>query len=479
MNVKNILLIRTTDNPWRIPPLGVLYIASIIRNKHQEYNIKIIDYMHEVSDFRGFIKSVSDFSPDVIGFSSLTCEFKLFKELTSLARKAAPKSTLIAGGPLASSYCNMAVKDRLVDFAVIGEGELTISELLDTIQNCGDPSGVKGIAYLKDGEIVITPPREYIQNLDEIPFPSWDLINLKSYSKVPNWNGVLSGEYYAPLMTSRGCIYHCIYCHDFFGKTFRPRSAENVLSEMEFLYKNHDIREFHIIDDIFNFDLERVRLICNNIIQRKLKIRLSFPNGIRADRMDNETLALLRKAGTYKITYAVESASPRLQKFIKKNLDLKKAKDIIELTSKMNIVTAGFFMLGFPTETAEEMKETVSFAINSRLDTAKFFKVIPFCNTELAGISPNFKYGSDLKYSKETSYYDEELNFSSIPLDILNNILLECHWKFYTKFSRIFRILAKYRSLAALKGLLTVYTYVLMRRSAEKGKRHSESNNGC
>lgn len=461
MKKRNILLIRTTDSQILIPPLGLLYIASAIRNRDNEDNIKIIDFMCERLDDSEFTKKILDFSPDIIGFSSLNPEFTLFKKLCILSRQTATKCILIAGGPLATNYCSDIVKNKLVDFAVRGEGELTINELLDAIDNDKDLYSIKGIAYLKNDRVILTPPREFIQDLDKLPLPSWDLINLKSYSKAPTWNGALVRKYYAPIMTSRGCVYNCIYCHNFFGKIVRARSTGNVLSEIEFLYKNYDIREFHIIDDLFNFDLERVRNICNSIMKKRLKIKISFPNGLRADKMDKETLVLLKKAGTYKINYAIETASPRLQKFIKKNLNLEKAKKTIEETSKLGIITFAYFMFGFPTETVEEMKETVSFAVNSKLDTAKFFKVVVFCNTELAKLTANFIYGDDLRSSVNTIFHDENINFSDIPTDVLNDIILECWWKFYTKLSRIFRILIKYRNFDVIRRLFAIYGYVL------------------
>jgi hypothetical protein len=239
---------------------------------------------------------------------------------------------------------------------------------------------------------------------------------------------------------------------------------QNVLSEMELLYKKHAIREFHIIDDLFNFDLERVKDICRGIIEKKWNVRISFPNGIRADRMNKETLLLLKKAGTYKINYAIETASPRLQKLIKKNLNLHKAKEVIEETSKLGIITFGFFMFGFPTETIEEMKETVSFAVNSKLETAKFFKTTAFCNTELSKLTSRFSYGDDLKYPQDDVFGDRNINYTELPTETLNRVILESYWKFYTKLSRIWRIFIKYRRVDCIKRLFAIYNYVLTER---------------
>ena len=357
-----------------------------------------------------------------------------------------------------------------MDFAVRGEGEITIIELLDAINNNNDLSLVKGIAYMENGEVIVTAQRDPIQDLDTIPFPAWDLIDLKGYSKVPNWNGVLFGKYYAPIMTSRGCVFNCIYCHNLFGKKIRARSVENVLSEIEMLYNDYGIREIHIIDDFFNFDLKRVINICKGIINKKIKIKISFPNGVRVDRMNKETLIWLKKAGTYKINYAIETASPRLQKVIKKNLDLEKATEYINETSKLGIITFGLFMFGFPTETVEEMEKTTSFAVNSKLDTAKFFKTIPFKNTQLE------KYASNksslhllrLESVRGDIFYNEAINCGDVPTNVLNKIILDAHQKFYFKLGRVFRIIIKYRKLEVIKKLFIIYSYVLAKKREYK-----------
>ena len=473
MSIKNILLIRTTNYKNTIPPLGLLYIASSIRATHKECNIKVMDFTLEGFDEVKFKQEIAGFSPEIIGFSSLSSEFVLFKKLCDLAREVAPKSILIGGGILATGYYSNILKNKLVDFSVIGEGEITIVELLEAINTAKDISSVKGIAYLKDNEVVLTPQRKFIDNLDEIPLPAWDLIDLKSYSKMPNWNGILREKYYAPIMTSRGCSYRCIYCHNLFGKNIRARTVENVLSEIELLYKNYGVREFHIIDDFFNFDLERVGNICNGIIKKRLKIKISFPNGMRVDRMDRKTLLLLKKAGTYKINYAIETASLRLQKFIKKNINLEKANEIISETSRMGIITFGFFMFGFPTETAEEISKTISFAVRSEFDTAKFLKVTAFNNTELAKLTPDFIYGDDLRYFENRIFYDDNINYTELSDETLNAAFLEVYWKFYSKLSRIFRIVIKYRKLDVVRRLFVIYSYVL---SKNKDKRKDAIN---
>ncbi len=176
----------------------------------------------------------------------------------------------------------------------------------------------------------------------------------------------------APIFTSRGCPFGCIYCHNVFGKKFRARSAENVLDELSMLKREYNIGEIEIIDDCFNIDLSRAKEIARGIIDRKLDIAISFPNGIRADHMDKELVDLLKEAGTYRVYYAVETASPRLQKLIRKNVDLDRPKEIVDYTAAQGIMTCGFFMMGFPTETEEEIRMTIDYACRSKFHQVLF-----------------------------------------------------------------------------------------------------------
>jgi len=260
------------------------------------------------------------------------------------------------------------------------------------------------------------------------------------------------------LVTSRGCVYHCVYCHNFFGKKARLRSWQNVLDEMSLLYTEYGIREFHIIDDLFNFDLERVQNICKGILQKGMKVKLSFPNALRVDRLDSATLHWLKKAGTYKITYAIESASSRMQHLIKKNLDLVKAAEIIDETSRLGMICAGFFMFGFPAETIEEMRTTISYAVNSRLDTARFFKTIIHKNTELSKITPNNRSPDALLNPENNLFYGQKSNNSIYSDDIINMVIVEAHWRFYTDPRRLLRLFAKYPNrFKLLKRLLVLF----------------------
>jgi len=360
----------------RTPPLGLMMVAACLREKGN-HSIRILDARFHGKSLPKLLKEIN---PEIVGLSALTIEAHSLHRIADTVKGLFPHATVIAGGPHASFYPEEALSNPNIDIVVRGEGENTIAELVD--KDNKNLSGIKGIAFRDDGRVVLTEPRPYIQDLDALPFPAWDLIDLRLYWGHKSMASLGLRKYMA-LFTSRACPYRCIYCHDVFGKRFRPRSPENVLEEMGLLSSKYGINDFEILDDIFNLDIPRSKKIFSLIHERLPRTKLAFPNGIRGDRMDKEFTELLRRAGTQYISIAVETASPRLQRLIKKNLDLKKTEEAIVRCVKEGIFVNGFFMVGFPTETREEIIETIEFAARSHLHTAMFFIVTPFEGTEL------------------------------------------------------------------------------------------------
>jgi len=362
------------------PPLGIMSIASVLRNKGHE--VGIIDMRETELKNQSLKGEIEKHSPEIVGISAITTEAPSLHAIAKVAKEVDKKTFVIAGGPHASSFIQKVLSDPNIDCAVIGEGEEIAQELVDAIVRKRDIGEVKGIAFRKNGGVLLTPPRPYIHDLDALPFPAWDLVDLNLYGRFRSMASVGLRKYMT-IFTSRACPYQCIYCHNLFGKIYRTRSPENVLQEMEILVKDHGVEEVEILDDIFNLDIPRAHAICDLIIKKKLKIGFSFPNALRGDRLPTELLRKFKDAGLNFTSIAVETASPRLQKLIKKNLNLNKVSEAIKELHHLRVFTRGFFMLGFPTETREEMLATIRFAMESELPSAMFFIVTPFEGTEV------------------------------------------------------------------------------------------------
>jgi len=370
------------------PPLGILYLASSLR-QHLGAQVEV-----DFRDLRLFkarpetLASKIAGKYDVVGVSALSCEAEAAHALAHAVRTRSPEAVLALGGPYVRSAWDQALAGGGFDWIFDGEAERTFPRAVqERFFGRGDLSALPGLTWRADssGPFVSNGGDDPIQDLDALPLPAWDLVPFDVYARRHNMNGSLRARRYAPLLTSRGCPYRCHYCHDIFGRRFRARSPDRLMEEIDVLKVVHGVREFQIVDDNFNLDRHRMREIASQVIARHgpRALWFTFPNGIRGDIMEPGDLATLRDMGVYDLTVAIETASPRLQRLLQKNLDIERARKTIDAAVEAGISVKAFFMLGFPTETAEEMESTIRFALDSKLTIAHFFFVIPFPGTPL------------------------------------------------------------------------------------------------
>ena len=385
--MQKILLIRTDSRaiPRLVsPPLGLLYLASALRAwGGHPFDMEIFDMHLWRKPYKVLRRRLREFEPDLVGLSVLTFEAREMHRAAEMIKEYSSSCPVVVGGPHGTIFYSEILADPNIDYVVVGEGEKSFLELIDSLEAGGPVPEISGVAGRRGHEVVFPGTRKPLQDLDAIPFPAWDLIDIDKYRRFPDFNVGLGKGRYMGIFTSRACPYQCIYCHSIFGKGFRARSSENVLEEMDILRSRYGIKEFQVFDDCFNFRRDRVLAIAEGICRRGKKIRMSFPNGIRGDLLDREVLGALWRAGAYTFCVAVETASPRLQELIKKNLDLPKIKEAIAIADDIGYLVKGFFMFGFPTETKEEMRLTLKFACETPLYAAAFFTVVPFAKTTL------------------------------------------------------------------------------------------------
>jgi anaerobic magnesium-protoporphyrin IX monomethyl ester cyclase len=346
---------------------------------------------------------------------------------------------------------------------VRGEGEMTFAELLDGLRDGRtDWTGCAGLSWrTADGATVNEPDRPPPAKLDELPFPAWDLIDHAKYHKVPRGGVIYAHEEFATLFSSRACPWRCTYCHNSYGKTFRERSPEHVLAEIDLLVTKYGVKELVFMDDIFNFRPARAKAIAQGIIDRGYELALTFPNGFRGDILDEELVLLLKKAGMYRCMVAVESASPRMQKVMQKNLKIDKVARIVDFIASQGIMVHGAFMLGFPTETEEEMESTIAWAARSSFHTAAFFRVIPFKGTAL------FRQVEEAGHQLPTDWshyepYQSEINLSQVPEERILALRKKAYRSFYFRPKRLWRIF----SLIPRKTRMLPYLTLLFARRA-------------
>ncbi len=424
-----------------VHPLGVMMIAAVAQERgHTDCHVldmKVEDWTPEQC-----VEKLFELKPEVVGLSAMTYEAGCMHEVAKLVKERLPEAVVICGGPHPSVADTDVMEDESVDFVVRGEGEFIFADLLDELgKGTTDFTELSGINWRNaDGEVIRNPDRSPPQDLDELPFPAWNLIDHSKYYTVPRGGVIYAHKEFATMFSSRACPWRCTYCHNSYGKTFRERSAEHVLAEIDLLVKDHGVKELVFMDDIFNFRPERAKTIARGLIERDYKLKLTFPNGFRGDILDEELVELLVQAGMYRCMIAVESAVPRIQKVMKKNLKIEKVRKIVEFTAKQGVMVHGAFMLGFPSETREEMEETVKWAASSHFHTAAFFRVIPFKGTELFEQVERAGFALPTDWSAYEPY-ETEINLSEVPESDIDKINKAAYRRFYLRPKRLWQIL--------------------------------------
>ncbi|MFH1063150.1 MAG: cobalamin-dependent protein [Candidatus Omnitrophota bacterium] len=406
IGIKKILLIQppcTINKSYTKeiqPPLGLAYIAAVLKDK---FELKILDaavegWHTEVAvskqeiryglSFAQIEEQIKAFAPDLVGISCLfSMQSRNAHLVAEIVKKVNSNIITVMGGAHPTVLAEKVMRDSAIDYVVIGEGEHTISKLLACINQKQDVSNIDGLAYRSDGKIMINPKTSFIQDLDALPFPARDLLPMEKYFKINMPHGVTTRR--SPntsMITSRGCPAECVFCaiHPIWGKKFRARSAENVISEIRHLIDTYGIKELQFEDDNLTFDKKRAMAIFQQIITENLDILWTTPNGVALWAMDEAMLLKMKQSGCYRLCLALESGDQEvLHKIINKPLDLQKAKHLISFAYKQGFETDAFFVIGFPGETKQQIKRTFSFGRGLEVSNVNYYIATPYPGTKL------------------------------------------------------------------------------------------------
>ena len=385
-----ILLVKagyTKNYGQLVPPLGLFYVSGALKAGGYS-DIRLFEADLHKNPERKFSEELEDFGPDVVGISAITAEALSLHALARRAAAAKRRPVIIAGGTHASAYLKDCAADGNLDFIVRGEAEGSIVELLRGLGENAGFEKIKGISYRKNGAPVHNPAREPLMDLDKLPFPDWEIADFENYTKGIPHSPLLYTRKYMKILTSRGCPYGCVYCHNTHGKIFRKHSAGRVIEEVSILRNKYGIRGLEITDDIFNLDAERAKAILRGLKEKTPDVSLFFSNGLRTDLLDRELMDLMKEANTKFVCVAVETASPALQEKIGKRMDLGKLRTNAAYLTKKKIFVNGFFMIGFPGETLKELFTTVRFLLSLPIHTFMMSYCLAYEGTKLAESVP-------------------------------------------------------------------------------------------
>ncbi|MBI3018376.1 MAG: radical SAM protein [Deltaproteobacteria bacterium] len=401
-------------------PLGLGYIASYLL-KHGNYEVKIIDSLIDNLSIEDLLHIIRDFDPHYIGMTIYTVLSKPAVQLAQKIKKEFPDKYIIGGGAHASDdYHNLLTRYPYFDFIVKDEGEITLFELLETL-NTGKLSltsikNVKGIAYRDPNskEIILTEKRKLVKNLDELPPPARHLVNFEKYIKRDTLL-----PYSIELMSSRGCTHRCVFCS--FQSVWRSRSGEEMIKEMKDLIKSYPkVKSFLFYDDNFSVHKQRVIDLCKIIIREKLQ-NYQWSALCRADQMNEEMLIWMKKAGCTKIMYGLESGDDSILKTLNKRLNALQVKNCVDLTNRVGINCLTFFIIGNPGETFETVNNSYKFSKQLKCESTVWSIMQVYPGTALAQWQPcedfvSYLYKPEIKNSSD---------FMSANLPIYNNPALD------------------------------------------------------
>lgn len=336
-------------------PIGIAYLASILLKKEMPVVLKDGAFYR---DWKEVKRNLLEIKPKYVGLSASSFLVHNAEKYSRLVKEILPKSVVILGGSHASASEKDCLKDPNIDFVVVGEGEATLPELIETLENNKDLEQVKGIIFRKGGEIIQTELREPI-DLDSRPLPARDLLPMENYlSKAPT----LPLPYPASdVEASRGCIGNCKYCQPvlrkMFGKKIRSRDPTKVVDEIEYLAKKYGVKGINIGNDEPLLKEEWVKKFCQEVIRRKLKVK--FISGNRVDTVYEDVMPMMKKAGFIAISFGVESGSQKILNSLDKGWSSpEKVENAFRLCEKYGICGRANIMVGSPGETKETLKET-------------------------------------------------------------------------------------------------------------------------
>lgn len=390
------------DERQAMPPLGLAYIAAVLERAGHE--VAILDcvmagfqrlrlqpdgrFRHGL-DGEDLCSEVRRFDPQLVGISNLfSAQSPAAHHVCRLVKQIRPGILTVMGGAHPSAVPEDVLADANVDYVICGEGELAMARLAKALEAGRRlPADLSGLAF-RDGRTVrVIPPGPPLTDLDALPLPARHLLPMRQYfrSRAPHGT-VVRRHPCTNMITSRGCPARCSFCsiHTVWGRRFRWHSSRRVVQEIDLLINDYGVREIQFEDDNLTLNKPRMREICQAIIDRRLDLLWTTPNGVATWALDERLLELMRRAGCYHIAIAVESGSQdTLDRLIHKPLDLRKVPPIVRAARKLGMGVSAFFVVGFPGETRAEIEKTFDYAMNLDADHVHFYTATPYPGTEL------------------------------------------------------------------------------------------------
>jgi len=437
--IKKLLAINNQSVMGPFPPLGLLYLSSVLKNSG-----------HQVTVLDGFFVSKEDILKKIekgqfglIGLSTITCRWKKDCTFLQAIKEKFPLIPIVIGGSHATGWRENCFKDsKAIDYLVCHDGEDTLLELVRSLEEKGDVAQIKGLLWRKEGtgEVVANEDKNFLTDLDTLPFPDWEAVDIYKYiPTLTNYKKLPSID----MIGSRGCFFECIFCHS--SKVVRKRSVENILAEIDILVKDYGIRDITFYDETFTVFPDKVRLLCEELIKRNYN--LSWAANARGDSLSKELLLKMKEAGCWRLLFGIESGSQSVLDTLRKKTTISGLKEAVAMTKACGIEVHGTMLFGTPGETYEEALKTIVLARELDLDYVAFGAIAPFPGTELFNMIDNpLEYDFDKMNLLTVSYIPD-----SLTKEELERLLKISYRKFYFRLGYLYKRIKKIRSFEDLR----------------------------
>ena len=398
------------------PTLSLLTIAAMA--EQHGHRVEVLDLSYMQYDFRIVRDAILKSRPDVVGITATTPLMNQTRDISVLAKSISDRILVVAGGAHVSALPAESLQESMLDMVVVGEGDHTFAEILDG-RRLPD---IKGIQYRDNGTVRATPPRPFVENLDDLPMPAWHLYNSENYRyKISRL--LAKRPPLAMAEFSRGCVYKCDFCasKNTMALGFRKKSPERCAEEVRVMHR-FGYREFALADDIFTSDPTWSKRVAEAIIKAGVNVAWTCTNGIRVESADNELFRTMRRAGCYRVSFGFESGNDEVLKAFGKGgrASIEKGREAVSLARAAGIDTNGYFLLGLSPDTERSMRDTIEYARSLPLDMLKFGIAIAFPGTpmfkeyRLKGLVKSYNWDDYFIYTERALFAHPNLSFETV-----------------------------------------------------------------
>ena len=424
------------------PPLGICYLGAMLKDL-KDTNVFLKDYEIVPFAYKTLKEDLLELKIDVLGISFRTASYGSAKEFIRKAKDVNKDMFIVVGGHHATAFPEETLADLQCDAVVRGEGEYALKELIERLMKNLSLEGLEGVTYrYRDSSIISNRARLPIENIDKLPWPDRELLNLGDYNVVT-------------ILTSRGCPFNCIYCDKGIStRKVKFRSADSIFEEMKYIVNKFNKKRLYIVDDHFFLNRNRLELVLDKMIEERLGVK--WVCQARVDGISEDILQKAKDAGCEQIIYGIETGDETELKYIRKETGLSEAENAVRLTKDAGIMARTNFMLGFPISSRKTICNTINFARKLRPDIVRFFAVAPLPNTDLwddiygKGYIPKNVAWNDIDFFKPS------FDVKGIPRDEISLYVMVAYWhvlksdfleeitlKFLPRLSRLFYLAFK------------------------------------